>query len=117
MELMTRVDEKFIFHQQKLESVLDQISSFYKIVSFDNNFIQDYKTKYLDSADRIFYNQHHNGRYSRYKIRFREYVNSNLSYLEIKKKNNKKRCSTCFSSVWRFLRFFLQGGFKCALCY
>lgn len=90
MELMTRVDEKFIFHQQKLESVLDQISSVYKIVSFDNNFIQDYKTKYLDSADRIFYNQHHNGRYSRYKIRFREYVNSNLSYLEIKKKNNKK---------------------------
>ena len=54
MELMTRVDEKFIFHQQKLESVLDLISSFYKIVSFDNNFIQDYKTKYLDSADRIF---------------------------------------------------------------
>ena len=32
---------------------------------------------------------HHNGRVNRYKIRFRDYVESNLSFLEIKFKNNK----------------------------
>ena len=45
---------KNLFFTNKNLIRIRSISSFYKIVSFDNNFIQDYKTKYLDSADRIF---------------------------------------------------------------
>ena len=36
-----------------------------------------------------FYLDHHNGRVNRNKIRFREYVGSGLTFLEIKLKNNK----------------------------
>ena len=36
-----------------------------------------------------FYNDHHNQRVNRHKIRFREYVDSGLIYLEVKCKTNK----------------------------
>ena len=36
-----------------------------------------------------FFLDHHNRRVNRNKIRFREYVGSNLTFLEVKTKNNK----------------------------
>ncbi len=44
---------------------------------------------YYDTEDRKFYIDHHNSRVNRNKIRFREYVGSGLTFLEIKRKNNK----------------------------
>ena len=46
---------------------------------------------YFDTEGRKFYNDHHNRRVNRHKIRFREYVDSGLIYLEVKCKNNKKK--------------------------
>ena len=49
----------------------------------------DYKSLYFDTEDRKFYNDHHNQRVHRHKVRYREYVDSGLVFLEIKCKNNK----------------------------
>ena len=57
----------------------------------DNCYIQDYRSLYYDTVDRQFFLDHHNERVNRYKVRFREYVNSGLSFLEVKCKNNKKK--------------------------
>ena len=90
VNLMSRVDEKFVFHQSKLYDILSEVSNCYKIVTINNKVIQEYNTKYLDTVDKLFFHQHHNGQYTRNKVRFREYVGSGLCFLEIKKKNNKK---------------------------
>ena len=55
----------------------------------DGKLIHDYKSLYYDTEDWKFYLDHHNGRVNRNKIRFREYVGSKLTFLEIKLKNNK----------------------------
>ena len=50
---------------------------------------QDYRSLYYDTNNRKFYIDHHNQRVNRNKIRFREYINSGLVFMEIKLKNNK----------------------------
>ena len=55
----------------------------------NDSYIQDYRSLYYDTADRQFFVEHHNERVNRHKVRFREYVNSGITFLEIKCKNNK----------------------------
>ena len=59
------------------------------ILQIDGKRKHDYKSLYFDTEDRKFYNDHHNQRVNRYKVRYREYVDSGLVFLEIKCKNNK----------------------------
>jgi len=68
---------------------LQELLPFYRVLSIDGDLIHDYKSLYYDTDNRKFYLDHHNGRVNRNKIRFREYVGSKLTFLEIKLKNNK----------------------------
>ena len=63
----------------------------YKCVEIENKRVSQYQTLYYDTKDMKLYNEHHNGHLNRYKIRHRTYVDSNLSFLEVKFKNNKGR--------------------------
>jgi hypothetical protein len=58
-------------------------------MEIDGERLHHYKSLYFDTEDRKFYIEHHNRRVNRNKIRFREYVGSGLTFLEIKLKNNK----------------------------
>ena len=69
--------------------LLQKLLPFYRVLAIDGKLIHDYKSLYYDTDDRKFYLDHHNGRVNRNKIRFREYVGSKLTFLEIKLKNNK----------------------------
>lgn len=89
VKLMNRVDTKFIFNQQKLPDLLKELISFYRILEIKNKRIQDYESLYYDTDDRKFFIDHHNNRVNRNKVRFRKYLQSNLSFLEVKLKNNK----------------------------
>ena len=64
---------------------------FYRILNINNKLIHDYKSLYYDTSENKFYLDHHNNRVNRNKIRFREYVDSGLVFLEIKTKNNKRK--------------------------
>ncbi len=46
---------------------------------------------YFDTEDHFLFTNHVNGKQNRIKIRYRTYVESNRTFLEIKYKNNKKR--------------------------
>ena len=89
VKLMSRSDTKFAFKISKLPELLNQMIPFYRVLEINGKLIHDYKSLYFDTDDRKFYLDHHNGRVNRNKVRFREYVGSDLTFLEIKRKNNK----------------------------
>ena len=89
VKLMSRTDTKFAFNDIKLPVLLQKLSEHYRILEIDGERIHHYKSLYFDTEDRKFYLDHHNSRVNRNKIRFREYVGSGLTFLEIKLKNNK----------------------------
>ena len=89
--LMNRIDSKFLLPIDAFEPFMNAISDDYSILSSLGRKIFSYQTTYFDNKDRQFYLDHHNGKLNRYKVRFRRYVESNMGYMEIKFKNNKKR--------------------------
>ena len=90
-KLMNRVDSKFILPISFLPEVLSQLTSHYSVLEINNNRISRYQNKYFDTPDMTLYNNHHNGRLNRYKVRRRRYVDTDTEFLEVKLKNNKKR--------------------------
>jgi len=91
VKLMSRTDTKFAFKASKLPVLMERMIPFYKVLDIKGKLIHDYKSLYFDTDGRKFYLDHHNGRVNRNKIRFREYVGSSLTFLEVKRKNNKGR--------------------------
>lgn len=89
VKLMNRTDTKFAFNVNKIQDIFEKILPYYDVLEIDDKRIHSYKSLYFDTSDRKFYNDHHNQRVNRHKIRFREYVDSGLIYLEVKCKTNK----------------------------
>ncbi len=91
VSLMDRVDTKFVFHRNKLNAILEKASNDYQILQVAGTLLSSYKNLYFDTDDFLFYRDHHNGKRNRTKVRMRKYVESDLCYLEVKRKNNKGR--------------------------
>jgi len=89
VKLMNRVDTKYIFHKNELEKLLKLLYSDYKILEIENKRLMNYSNDYFDTSDFKLYLAHHNGKLNRYKIRIRQYVESETFFTEIKFKNNK----------------------------
>ncbi|MGL1900829.1 MAG: polyphosphate polymerase domain-containing protein [Fibrobacterales bacterium] len=89
VSLLKRTDSKFILHISDLCEVLALVESYYQVLEIDSNRIMTYDSLYFDTVDHLFYNEHHNGKVKRVKIRMREYVESNRCYLEIKEKDHQ----------------------------
>lgn len=87
--LMKRTDTKYVINVNKLPTVLENLLDSYRILEIKERRIMNYSSLYLDTDDFKFYLDHHNGRVNRTKIRQRKYVDSDLTFLEIKKKNGK----------------------------
>ena len=91
VKLMNRKDTKFIFNEEKLPELLEELKDDYKILEISKKRESQYKTMYFDTEDFKFYTQHHNGKLNRHKVRYRQYVDSDMTFLEIKFKSNKSR--------------------------
>lgn len=89
--LMNRTDTKFVFRSDQLPGFLMQVVNDYKILEINGVRASKYQTLYFDTQDFKMYMEHHRGKPTRYKVRHRIYVDSNLHYFEIKFKNNKGR--------------------------
>lgn len=87
--LMTRIDTKFVIHERDLVRVLSKVQDDYNILEIHQKRKLLYATQYFDTAANKFYNDHHNRKVNRTKIRMRKYVDSNICYLEIKQKNGR----------------------------
>jgi hypothetical protein len=91
VKLMDRVDTKFMLSSRGFGVLLNELRKSYKCLEVEGFRASRYETVYLDTEKLDFYIKHHNGKRNRYKIRYRKYVESDLTFLEIKFKNNKKR--------------------------
>lgn len=91
VKLMNRTDTKFIFTSDKLTPLMKEVLDSYRILEVNGQVLNRYETLYYDTSDLNLYRQHHNGKYNRYKIRHRTYVESAIGFLEVKFKNNKGR--------------------------
>jgi hypothetical protein len=94
VKLMNRVDTKFAFSHVDFLAFLPKLISDYSILEIAESRSPRYESLYFDDQFKM-YKDHHNGRQNRYKIRYRKYVESDLSFLEIKHKiknrTNKRR--------------------------
>ena len=91
IKLMNRTDTKFVTSKQKLVGLLELAQGKYFVQQIDDNRIANYRTVYWDTQWHRFFLEHHNGRAPRQKIRVRTYLDSDLTFLEIKTKNNHGR--------------------------
>ncbi len=99
IRLMNRTDTKFVTTVDKLMMLLQMAGSDYRIQEIDGKRNMNYSTVYLDSHDYAFYNAHHDGHAGRQKVRIRSYVDSKMSFLEVKTKDNHGKTRKCRISI------------------
>jgi hypothetical protein len=91
VKLMNRTDTKFVFPASKLAALLYRSSDQYRVLQIDGYRDFQYNSLYYDTQNLDLYLAHHNGKRPRYKVRFREYVETGTTFLEIKRKTNQQR--------------------------
>lgn len=91
VRLLDRVDTKYVFREDQLEKYLEAITTNYNVLVVNEKIFQPYENLYFDTPDFHLYLNHQNGKKSRYKLRFRKYLNSGISFFEIKLKTNTNR--------------------------
>ena len=89
--LLDRIDLKFTINISELPEILEFVKPYYSALCIEDKRIMQYKSLYFDTADFNLYKIHHNGKLNRYKVRIREYSDTNNVFFETKFKNNKGR--------------------------
>ncbi len=89
--LMNRVDQKFVVHLPELVAVLEAARGSYRALSLEGEVWQPYHTRYFDTPGFGLLRAHHRGKTPRAKVRTRVYLNSGLSFLEVKNRLNDGR--------------------------
>ena len=89
--LLDRQDTKYLLKRNDFTRILEALQEEYFALEVVGKRRSHYRTLYFDSQDLLFYNLHQRGKKNRVKIRMRQYVDSSLTFLEIKLKNNKNR--------------------------
>lgn len=100
--LMNRVDSKFMFPVSWLPNMLSQLNGHYRVLDIRGSRVSTYRNQYLDTKDMKFYFDHHNGKLNRYKVRQRNYTDTQTSFLEVKHKTNQRRTNktrVCLDNV------------------
>lgn len=91
IKLMNRTDTKFVTNKAKLAQLLELTQGQYFAQQIEGARIANYRTTYWDTPWHRFFLEHHNGRAPRQKIRVRTYLDSDMTFLEVKTKNNHGR--------------------------
>jgi SPX domain protein involved in polyphosphate accumulation len=90
VQLMDRVDEKFMMPSCHLPAFLDYFGATHDVLEHIGTRIFNYQTLYFDTSKLEMYHDHHNGRTRRYKVRYREYCDSGLRFLEVKVREKER---------------------------
>ena len=92
VKLMNRTDTKYVISVRSLFGLLDFArEKGYSVQETDGKRLASYKTTYYDTAGLGMLVAHICGKLTRQKVRIRTYVDSSLTFIEIKKKNNHGR--------------------------
>jgi len=91
VRLMNRIDTKYLAPASLLPKLLLLFEHDFRIQYVAGLTVSNYSTQYFDTRDLEMYTLHHNCKRPRQKVRVRTYLDSGITFLEIKKKNNKGR--------------------------
>ncbi len=83
-QLHDRVESKVLLHETDIPAALGLLASDYFVLDHDGERSQRYRTEYFDSPLLASYHDHHNQKANRFKARYRTYLNSDLTYFEVK---------------------------------
>lgn len=84
---MDRREDKFLIPKNWCELLATKLDKDYKILEINGNRQFEYNNLYFDTPENICLNDHIRERKIKYKIRIRSYVNSNICFLEVKRKD------------------------------
>lgn len=91
VRLMNRIDVKYMLHESRVPLILERVADSYQILETSGSRTGTYETVYYDNRRLGFFLDHINGKLNRNKVRTRLYVESDLQFLEVKKKINTGR--------------------------
>ena len=91
VKLMNRIDTKFLFPLSQLTELLERAKRDYRVQVVDGKPVAAYDSLYYVTRDLYMYTRHHDRQLRRDKVRARNYVDSDLAFLEVKHKSNKGR--------------------------
>ncbi len=92
IRLMNRIDSKYLTDRTVLDDILeDALAEGYRIFTQNGVRLHRYDSLYFDTPSLRMFTDHRRGKASRQKVRTREYVESGLCFLEVKRKNNRGR--------------------------
>lgn len=92
VKLMNRIDTKYVLSYDEVFDILEQVAAQgYRVQHIGGKRAVGYDTLYYDTVDRRMYLVHHNQELTRQKIRTRTYLESGVTFLEIKDKTNRGR--------------------------
>jgi hypothetical protein len=86
--LLQRADTKYLLSEEQAFQALARLADAYRILETDGRRLHRYRTLYFDTQALALYRQHHDGWRDRYKVRERTYLDSDLTFLEVKHKIN-----------------------------
>jgi hypothetical protein len=89
--LLNRTDTKFVMTIEQLAQALRSVSDQYRVLVIEHQRIQHYRTLYFDTPKFDFYHRQTSGYHDIFKVRTREYMDTRVSFLEVKYKDQKKR--------------------------
>ena len=91
IKLMNRVDTKYVMSLQTCMELLRRAVNDYSVQIIGDVRACRYSTLYYDTEDLEMYTVHHNQKLTRQKVRSRTYVESGITFIEIKNKTNRGR--------------------------
>jgi hypothetical protein len=91
VKLLDRVDTKYLMTVEQLLDILAAVSSSYRVLTNCDVQASLYRTVYFETAAFNLYLDHHNDRRERYKVRARTYIDSAITFLEVKRKTKRSR--------------------------
>ena len=91
VNLMNRIDTKYVTSRKMLLPMLEEAVTYGYSVQFNHQALYGYDTTYYDTDSLEMYLIPHNRKLHRLKVRCRTYLDSSISFLEIKDKSNKGR--------------------------
>lgn len=116
--LLRRVDTKYVLPAGQLLQALSNLQDHYRVLAVEGCRLNRYHNLYFDTPDFELFHQHHKQQRERYKVRCREYVDTQLTYLEVKRKNNRDQTIKSRLQTPAFVddlahqgREFLQGNY------
>ena len=91
IKLMNRVDTKYVLSEECCLELLRRAVGDYSVQVIGDVRAARYETLYYDTPSWEMYTVHHNRKLTRQKIRTRTYIETMLSFVEVKNKTNRGR--------------------------